>query len=232
MPDSHTWGSNVSDADPVSRSSDDIAGLLALARRAATLKSVPRTGWLDRGVDPTWVESVADHSYAVALLAWTLATERQAQGTALDPARVLALALLHDLAEAETGDLTPYDPEAIPGPTDAEARRAFLDRRHVRDQERSAAKRAAEDAATAELVSVLPAAAAGRFADLWDELRRGASAEARFVKEVDRLETFLQSLHYREADPDLPIASFRQEVLETIEDPLLTAMRDAALASL
>lgn len=222
----------MSDAGPVSYSDDEIAGLLALARRAATLKSVPRTGWRDRGVDPARVESVADHSYAVALLAWTLATQRQARGAALDPERVLALALLHDLAEAETGDLTPYDPNAIPDPSDSEARRAFLDRRHVRDAERAAAKRAAEDATMADLVDTLPVAAAERVADLWEQLRRGASAEARFVKQVDRLETFLQSLRYLETDSDLPMDSFRREVLETIEDPLLAAVRDAAIAEL
>jgi hypothetical protein len=50
------------------------------------------------------------------------------------------------------------------------------------------------------------------------------------VKQVDRLETFLQSRHYLRSDPSLPMASFRQEVVESIDDPLLAAIRDAALA--
>jgi putative hydrolase of HD superfamily len=230
MPCGHNRDRNEADARSVSRGDEGSAGLLALARRVATLKSAPRTGWLDRDVDPARVESVADHSFAVALLAWVLATERRAQGAALDPERVLTLALLHDLAEAETGDLTPYDPAQIPEPDDAGARRAFLDRRHVRDAARSAAKRDAEAAAMEELLLELPPTAKALLAPLWDELRRGESAESRFVKQVDRLETFLQSRRYLTTDPDLPMGSFRQEVMETIDDPLLVAVRDAALS--
>ncbi len=65
--------------------------------------------------------------------------------------------------------------------------------------------------------------------EIWDELRQGTTVEARFVKQVDRLETFLQSRHYLGADPTLPVASFQQEVMETIDDPLLAAIRDATL---
>ena len=36
------------------------------------LKEVPRTGWLDRGIPADETESVADHSFGVALLAWLL----------------------------------------------------------------------------------------------------------------------------------------------------------------
>jgi putative hydrolase of HD superfamily len=205
-------------------------GLLALARRLLALKSVPRTGWLDRGVAPPLVESVADHSLAVALLAWACALERQGEGARLDPNRVLLLALLHDLPEADTGDAPPYDPATMPGRDDAAARRAYLDRRHVRDPLREAAKRASENAAMQELLDELPSASRPVLAEIWKELRQGVSAEARFVKQVDRLETFLQSLRYGEHDADLPIDSFRREVLETLDDPLLRAMRDAALA--
>ena len=204
-------------------------GLLAFADRLLTLKAVPRTGWLDRGVDPRLVESVADHTLSMALLAWACALERARAGAALDPERVLLLALLHDLPEADTGDTPPYDPAAVPAEDDPVARRAFLDRRHVRDAARDAAKRAREDAALRTLLELLPASSQAALASIWDELREGASAEARFVKEVDRLETFLQSLRYGQADPELPIASFQGEVLDTLEDPLLRAVRDAAL---
>jgi len=204
--------------------------LLALNTLANTLKGVPRTGWLDRGVEPLATESVADHSLGVALLAWACAIERQAQGAAIDPNRVLALAVLHDLAEAEAGDQPPYDVAAIPGADDVEGRRDFLERRHLPDPERRAAKVAAEDATIGRMRSALPAASEGMIGELWAELRDGTSAEARFVKQVDRLETFLQSRRYAQANPGLPIDSFRLEVLETIDDPLLAAIRDAALA--
>src|SRR5215212_2564447 len=132
--------------------------LLGLAQFASKLKSVPRTGWLDRGVPRLHVESVADHSLGVALLAWGCALQRRAEGVAIDPERVLMLAILHDLAEAETGDLPPYDQAAIPDEHEPEARRAFLDTRHHRDPDRDAAKRAGEDAAVRKLLDRLPGA--------------------------------------------------------------------------
>jgi putative hydrolase of HD superfamily len=195
----------------------------------ARLKSVPRTGWLDRDIPPQETESVADHSLAVALLAWACALERQAQGAALDPTRVALLALIHDLPEAETGDIPPYDPTALSAHTGADERRAFLDRRHVRNDGAASAKRSAEDAVMQALLDALPPNVQAPLADLWHELRLGASNEAQFVKQVDRLETFLQSRTYLERTPDAPMDSFRQEVLETIDDPLLAGIRDAAL---
>jgi putative hydrolases of HD superfamily len=218
-------------ADPPSRVSAPTAqALLGLAQFAAKLKSVPRTGWLDRGVEPLRVESVADHSFGVALLAWACALQRRGEGAAIDPERVLKLAIIHDLAEAETGDSTPYDPAAIPSEHDSAARRAFLETRHSRDPDRRAAKRAEEDAVMRTLLDALPDPARSELSELWDELRLAVSSEARFVKQVDRLETYLQSRVYLRTDPTLPMASFHQEVVESIDDPLLAAIRDAALA--
>jgi putative hydrolase of HD superfamily len=204
--------------------------LLGLAEFASKLKSVPRTGWLDRGVPPLQVESVADHSAGVGLLAWSCAVQRQAEGAAINPERVLMLAVLHDLAEAETGDVTPYDPAAIPDEHEPAARRAFLETRHRRNPDRDATKRAEEDAAIRKLLATLPGATRSALQEVWDDLRQGTSSEARFVKQVDRLETFLQSRRYLSSDPTLPMASFLQEVFESIDDPLLSAIRDAALA--
>jgi putative hydrolases of HD superfamily len=205
--------------------------LLGLVRFATKLKSVPRTGWMDRGLEPLRVESVADHSFGVALLAWACALQRRAEGAAIDPERVLKLAIIHDLAEAGTGDSTPYDPAAIPDEHDPAARRTFLETRHHRDPDRRAAKRADEDAVMRTLIAALPGSTRSELGEVWDELRLGTSSEARFVKQVDRLETFLQSRLYLDNDPTLPMASFRQEVFETIDDPLLAAIRDAALAT-
>jgi putative hydrolases of HD superfamily len=205
--------------------------LLGLVQFAAKLKSLPRTGWLARGLDALRVESVADHSFGVALLAWVCALQRQAEGAAIDPERVLKLALIHDLAEAETGDWTPCDGASMPSEHDPAARRAFLEARHSRDPNRRATKRAQEDAVMRTLLAALPGATRSALAELWDEHHLGESPEAQFVKQVDRLETFLQSRLYLDTDPTLPMASFHQEVLETIDDPLLAAIRDAALAT-
>ena len=86
-------------------------------------------------------------------------------------------------------------------------------------RDRRAAKRADEDAVMRPLIAALPGSTRSELGELWEELHLGTSSEARFVKQVDRLETFLQSRLYLDNDPTLPMASFRQEVFETIDDP-------------
>lgn len=209
---------------PTDRPDPGPTGFARFLVRAVRLKSLPRTGWLDRGVPPAETESVAAHSFGVALLAWLAA--HAAADPALDPGRVLVLALLHDLAETVTGDATPYDPAALPS-EDPGARRAFLDRRHRRDPERTTAKRAAEASAMTDLLADLPPSLARTVDAVWRELADGESAAARFVKEADTLETFLQSRVYLAGDADLPMASFAAEVAEVVSHPTLAALRDA-----
>jgi putative hydrolase of HD superfamily len=201
-----------------------MAALARFGHRVGRLKALVRTGWLDRDLPATEAESVADHSFRTALLAWLAAL---LAGHQLDADRVLKLALIHDLAEALTGDDPPYAAEAIPARDDAEARHAFLEQRHVRDAARAATKRAAEDVAMADLVADLPPALATELRALWTEYQAQATAEARFVKQADRLETYLQAREYLAADPTRPMASFAAEVTELVTDPNLRRLRDA-----
>jgi putative hydrolase of HD superfamily len=164
---------------------------------------------------------VADHTFRVAVLAWLAAGEM----TDLNRDRVLKLALLHDLAEAITGDLPPYDPEEL-SRVDQVDRPSMLNRRHVRDASRSAVKRAAEAAALTNLAADLPFRRAAEIMDLSRELRDGTSPEARFVKQVDKLETYLQSREYLLEDAHLAVESFALEVGEEIDIPVLVALRD------
>lgn len=65
---------------------------------AMMLKSTPRSGYQFLG---SGRETVAEHSFGVALVAFTLV---RMNGQA-DPGRTLTMALLHDLPEARTGDM-------------------------------------------------------------------------------------------------------------------------------
>ena len=79
-----------------------------LARSAScitqALKTTPRTGWVNHGVDKP--ESIADHMYRMSLMAMVAAKSMPE----LDQNRCVKLALIHDLAEAIVGDITPHDP--------------------------------------------------------------------------------------------------------------------------
>ena len=204
----------------MSQPGPDVATLLTLLQG---LTRVPRTGWLDRGVPVADAEAVADHSYLTALIAWTLAFD----DPGLDADRVLKLAMIHDLAEAIVGDAPPYEPHEVPDRVDRDAHRAFFSVRHVRSPENQAAKRQAEAAAFARLAGLMPPNARAELTALWEEYEARATAEARFVKEVDTLEAYLESRHYAAQVPDLPLWGFIDMAEKEIEHPTLAAIRDA-----
>lgn len=207
---------------------------MAEANHAATdlwkmlyqLKSVPRTGWVDRGIPANEAESVADHSFFTTLIAWVLAHSDDS----LDANRVLQLALIHDAAEAIAGDIPPYDPEDIPD--DPDARRAFFAVRLNRSPENKARKVAIEAKAAEQLMSMLPESIQLTWRALWEEYERQETSEARLVKQVDKLEAFIQSRIYAESFPDAPVIGFSDMAREAIDHPLLMEMRDAFLAEI
>src|SRR5215212_10454754 len=143
--------------------------LMALYTQIATLKLLPRTGWLQRGVPNP--ESVAEHTFGVATLALLLGDRIDG----LDRGKLLAIAVLHDLAEALLSDLP------------ASAKRFIgAERKH-----------AAERSALEEMLARLPNRA--EYLALWDDYARGSSREARLVKGIDRIELLTQALAYERA---------------------------------
>lgn len=124
------------------------------------LKDVARAGWLRVGV--THPESVAAHSWGVALLALLRCPPH------LDRHKLLAMALLHDLAEVRVGDLTPHD--------------------GVSREEKHARERAAMEAMLAHRPDLIA---------LWEEAEAGVSEEARLLKNLDRADMGLQAERYR-----------------------------------
>lgn len=215
------------------RVADDTSGeaveptqdLRALFATIATLKTTPRTGWVDRGIATLVAESVAEHSFQTAMIAWMTALVHPERG--LDPERVLKLALVHDLAEALIGDIPPYDAADIPD--DPDARRRFFAVRRERSPEQVATKRAAEETATARLLATMPDPVRAEIGALLQEYEARETPEARFVKEVDALETFLQARSYAATHPAVPMDGFTDMARHALHDPALTAIRDAVL---
>lgn len=142
-------------------------GTVEFVRRAFALKDTARKGWTRVGVQRP--ESVADHAWGVALLALAVADARPG----LDRARLLELALVHDLAEAVTGDLVPGD---------------YADRAEKLGREREAME---------SLVEWAPIALRRRLLDRFEEYATSASDEAKLVHELDKLEMAFQADRYR-----------------------------------
>lgn len=125
------------------------------------LDRVPRAGYVLRGV--TEPESVSAHSHFVALLA--LLFVEQFPGV-YNRDRLLAMALVHDLAEARLMD--------IPMP----AADAYL----------KAAKQRAEQAITDELMKDLP----GNLADLHAEFEAADTPEGRLLRGLDKAQMMIK----------------------------------------
>jgi putative hydrolases of HD superfamily len=141
------------------------ATAIALVQFFDRLATLPRTGWLLRGVvDP---ESIAEHCFGVCVVATLLIDDLRARGHAVDGERVLRMAILHDAAEAFTGD--------IPMP----AKTPALDL-------------ALEETEGALLGAVLPP----RDLLLWKEAEEGATLEARIVKAADKVQMLIKALTY------------------------------------
>jgi putative hydrolase of HD superfamily len=81
------------------KSTDFISGL-------DRLKMIPRSGWISHGIQLNDVESVADHTFSTAALAMLLADMEADSGRHVDVERVLRMAMLHDLAEGLTFDIS------------------------------------------------------------------------------------------------------------------------------
>lgn len=64
------------------------------------LKTQKRTGWVHEGIIQP--ESIADHMYRMSMMAMILDTSPP-----LDISKVTMMCLVHDLAEADVGDITP-----------------------------------------------------------------------------------------------------------------------------
>ena len=150
--------------------------MLSVLLELQRLKRLDRTGWVLRGLPPG-AESVAAHSYGVALTAMLLADECAARGARLDVGRVLRLALLHDLQETRTGDMP----------------------RTVADYYGKEARRAAERAAFDDIMRGAGAGHAERYAELHEDYESRASPEARLVKAADVVDLLAQALAFERA---------------------------------
>ena len=129
------------------------------------LKRVKRSGWWVAGVkDP---ESVAEHSFRTALIAYILA---QREGA--NPEKAALMALFHDVPEARVNDLH------------------RIGRRYVNWEN-------AEGKAVEEQSKRLPEKMAERITSLFAEWEEAASAEARVARDADLLECLVQAREYQ-----------------------------------
>jgi len=179
---------------------------LTLARG---LKTTERTGWVRQRV-PSRIESVADHSWRIALMAMVAssfvspcssspeapssaaASDTTPAAPLVDANKCIKMALVHDLAESIVGDITPHC-----GVSDGDKY----------EMELSAMKKMTDlflaPPGENRGRSSSPSPGVGReILDLWREYEEGKSPEAMLVKDLDKLEMILQAQEYEGDDHD------------------------------
>jgi putative hydrolases of HD superfamily len=169
---------------------DKQMNILKFSLIAGKLKSLRRTGWIQSGIkDP---ESVADHSYRLALLAMVLAPSLK-----LDQLKVIKMSLIHDLGEAEIGDIV------------TRSGRKILD--NLPDKIRR------ERIAIKKILSLVDK---GEYLSLFDEYEEDKTKEAKFVKQLDKLEMAIQAYEY-EKKQKVDLGMFFIHTNEVVKDPEL-----------
>ena len=173
--------------------------LVEFFRTAGSLKRIPRSGWVEAGVDSS--ESVADHTFRTAILCMAVSDLED-----LDGLKMLRMALLHDLPEAITGDLTPL--------------------------EKSEEATEREGAAMKQLLNLLPEKLQEGYVKLWFEYKEGKTKEARAVRELEKLEMALQAREYEKAQPALKgLERFVESADRAIASPRIRSLFSRILNS-
>lgn len=142
---------------------------------AGLLKDVERTGWVLRKVPS--VESVADHSWRMALMA--LSFPNLPDG--VDRNEAIQMALIHDLPEATVGDLISTVHNIPAG--------------HLQVTEHD--KHSREAHAMTSMLAFLPETSSTRLQTLYNDYEARKSLTARFVKDLDLLEMAVQAVQYQ-----------------------------------
>ena len=179
---------------------------LASYFRLMRLKRLYRQGWLKRGLPEDLCESVAEHSFGTAVLALLVAGKAGDGGSIgkVDTSHAVLMALVHELGESYAGDITPVD---------------GVSRESKEALERDAILRALEGHPDRQW-----------FLSLWEEFEAGTTNEARFVRQLDRLEMGLQAaLHDAEGHPGM--GEFFDSARRTVDEPRLRAVLEEAIAA-
>jgi putative hydrolases of HD superfamily len=116
-------------------------------------------------------ESVAAHMYRMSMLSFLIP-----EASSLDRVRCMKMALVHDLAEAIVGDITPY---------------CGVDKEEKKRREMKAVK---------EIAALIPEMGGDEILVLFEEYEAQKTQEALWVKDCDRYDMIQQAFEYEKRD--------------------------------
>ena len=136
------------------------------------LKTTKRAGWIRFGIENP--ESISDHMYRMS---WITLMMPESLSSHLDVVRCHQMALVHDVAEALVGDITPVD--------------------GVSKDEKTRRESETMDYICKNLLGKVNSGLNGSKArTLWQEYEDSETPESKFVHDVDKVELILQMVEY------------------------------------
>lgn len=181
------------------------------------LKTMPRRGWVIRDIKNP--ESIAEHTFRVAVMAWVLADQKNSK---LNLEQIIKMALIHDLCEVYAGDTTPYDSIL---PKDKKKRQKLMKTWPRFSEEKkkalAAKKYKKEEEGLERLIKDLRPKLKQEIKSLWSDYEMGLTKEGRFFRQADRLENFLQAAEYQRDNKNLSLEPYWIQARELHDDPTL-----------
>ncbi|OGI12603.1 hypothetical protein A3K64_00945 [Candidatus Micrarchaeota archaeon RBG_16_36_9] len=144
---------------------------IEFARTVGKLKRIPRTGWKIKKIKNP--ESVADHSFRTALLGMVLSDLEN-----MNTEKIMRMLLLHDIEESVSGDINAVY-------------KAKMNKEYLKEK---------QERALQVVYSSLPGNLRNEYLSLWKEMEECKTREAKFCRDVDKLEMMIQASDYEDED--------------------------------
>lgn len=148
----------------------NLVNILELIKLGEKLKTEMRHSWLSNGRQ----ESVAEHTWRVSLMAMLMEPYLTDK---VDSAKLLKMIIIHDLVEAEAGDIPAFDTMSDPA---AKEQKALNERKSIE-----------------RIRGMLGNALGEELYELWHEFEEKETYEAKVANALDKLEAQIQ---HNEAD--------------------------------
>lgn len=125
----------------------------------------------------------------------------------VDVNRAVRMALVHDLAEAIVGDITPPESSGI-----SKADKHAMERRAM--------------SSIADTLTNVSSEVASDIISLYNEYEAGATPTARLVKDFDKLDMIIQAYEYEVQQPSLTLQSFFDSTHGKLKHPTICSIVD------
>lgn len=171
--------------------------LIAFFYQFNHLKNIYRQGWIKGLLDIsnfTDVESIADHTWSVAMLALTIIEKYKLD---LDVTKCMKIAMIHEFGEIYAGDFTPRD-------------------NVTKEQKHELEKESVE-----KVLSLINFE--NDFYELWEEFEKQETEESKFIKQIDKLECVMQAgcydlnVSYMNSSIDSITLPYLKEIVEELK---------------